>query len=91
MEDGGEEDLVDFLFDIRQSDLKDTNINNNLTCIQQGLDVVCCKKNSTPPRTTSTTTNVLPQKPPKCGQYNPDGLEIKAKNPSDDGNEAFER
>ena len=88
MEDGGEEDLVDFLFDIRQSEV--TNINDNLTCIQQGLDVVCCKKNSTP-RITSTTTNVLPQKPPKCGQYNPDGLEIKAKNPSDDGNEAFER
>ena len=44
--------------------------------------------------TTTTTTRVtttVVQKPPKCGQHNPDGLEIKAKHPSDDGNIAFER
>ena len=73
-------------FDIRQSDFEVININDNLTC-EQGPNV-CCKKSSTPK---NAPQKEEPQKPPKCGQHNPDGLEIRAKNPSDDGNVAFDR
>ena len=51
------------------------------------------------PSTIITTTKTTTYKshdwstaaePPKCGRHNPVGLEIKAKNPSDDRNEACE-
>ena len=100
----GEEDKVENLvdvtkFDIRQEGLKITNINDNLTC-EQGLNV-CCKKKATPAKNPTERPKLLDcpdnrcsqisKEPPKCGQHNPDGLEIRAKNPSDDGNVAFDR
>ena len=99
----GEEDKAENLvvtqFDIRQEGLKITNINDNLTC-EQGLNV-CCKKKATPAKNPTERPKLLDcpdnrcsqitKEPPKCGQHNPDGLEIRAKNPSDDGNAAFDR
>ena len=99
----GEEDKAENLvvtqFDIRQEGLKITNINDNLTC-EQGLNV-CCKKKATPAKNPTERPKLLDcpdnrcsqitKEPPKCGQHNPDGLEIRAKNPSDDGNVAFDR
>ena len=72
--------MVDSLFDIRQSDLKVTNINDNLTC-KQGLNV-CCKKKSTP---TITSTSEELQKPPKdvvsdkCEDFANDGFKCVEK------------
>ena len=99
----GEEDKAENLvvtqFDIRQEGLKITNINDNLTC-EQGLNV-CCKKKATPAKNPTERPELLDcpdnrcsqltKGPPKCGQHNPDGLEIRAKNRSDDGNVAFDR
>ena len=88
-------------FDIRGEDFSNVVlINTNSTC-KKDLDVCCKKAQQAPTTpisipdivitntvttpTTSPTTAKLVQKPPKCGQHNPDGLEIKAKHPSDEG------
>ena len=92
--------------DLIEFDIRNTGqivIDNFHSTCKRDLDICCIKTSPakapnlpvTPipikaTKTTATSTVVV-QKPPKCGQHNPEGLEIKAKHPSDDGNEAFER